>query len=75
MGAIILNHAVIGARCLIGAHALIPEGKIIPDGSLVIGAPGRVARILSEDEQHQLLLAAQSYQHNWRRFKMELSPT
>ncbi len=74
MGAVILNHAVIGARCLVGAHALIPEGKIIPDGSLVIGAPGRVARILSADEQHQLLLAAQSYQHNWRRFKMELSP-
>ncbi|HEY4996193.1 MAG TPA: gamma carbonic anhydrase family protein, partial [Aestuariivirga sp.] len=73
-GAIILNHAVVGARCLIGAHALIPEGKIIPDGSLVIGAPGKVARILSDEEQHQLLLAAQSYQRNWRRFAAELKP-
>ena len=74
MGAIILNHAVVGARCLIGAHALIPEGKVIPDGSLVIGAPGKVARILSDEEQHGLLLAAQSYQRNWRRFVAELKP-
>ena len=74
MGAIILNHAVVGARCLIGAHALIPEGKVIPDGALVIGALGKVARILSDDEQHGLLLAAQSYQRNWRRFVAELRP-
>ena len=74
MGAIILNHAVIGARCLIGAHALIPEGKIIPDGSLVIGAPGKVARILSDEEQRNLLKSAEGYQRNWRRFKNGLSP-
>jgi len=74
MGATVLNHAVIGAGCLIGAGALVPEGKVIPDGSLVIGAPGRVARILSDEEQHQLLLAAQSYQRNWRRFVAELKP-
>ena len=69
MGAVILNRAVIGARCLIGAHALIPEGKIIPDGSLVVGAPGRVARALSVEEQEKLLHAAHGYVRNWRRFK------
>jgi len=74
MGAIVLNRAIIGARCLIGAHALIPEGKIIPDGSLVLGAPGKVARVLSEEEQAKLLLAAEGYQRNWRRFKVELQP-
>jgi len=74
MGAIVLNRAVIGARCLIGAHALIPEGKIIPDGSLVVGAPGRVARVLSLEEQGKLLLAAEGYQRNWRRFKADLKP-
>jgi carbonic anhydrase/acetyltransferase-like protein (isoleucine patch superfamily) len=68
MGAIILNHAVIGQKCLIGAHALIPEGKVIPDGSLVIGAPGKVARVLSEDEQAGLLKSAQNYQRNWKRY-------
>ncbi|MDE2384642.1 MAG: gamma carbonic anhydrase family protein [Alphaproteobacteria bacterium] len=73
MGAVVLNHAVIGSRCLIGAHALIPEGKVIPDGSLVIGAPGRVARVLSEDEQAGLLKSAEGYQRNWRRFQAGLA--
>ncbi len=68
MGAVILNHAVIGSRCLIGAHALVPEGKIIPDGSLVIGAPGKVSRVLSEAEQARLLTAAKSYQRNWKSY-------
>ena len=72
MGAVVLNRAVIGARCLIGAHALIPEGKVIPDGSLVIGAPGKVARVLGEDEQARLLKSAEGYQRNWRRFKTGL---
>ena len=72
MGAVILNHAKIGARCLIGAHALIPEGKVILDGSLVVGAPGKVARVLNEDEQGRLLLSAQGYQRNAMRFKAEL---
>jgi len=72
MGAIVLNRAVIGARCLIGAHALIPEGKVIPDGSLVIGAPGKVTRVLTEEEQLGLLRSAESYQRNWRRFRAEL---
>jgi carbonic anhydrase/acetyltransferase-like protein (isoleucine patch superfamily) len=74
MGAVILNHAVIGSRCLIGAHALIPEGKVIPDGSLVIGAPGKVARVLSEEEQARLLKSAEGYQRNWRRFASGLQP-
>ena len=73
MGAVILNHAQIGSCCLIGAHALVPEGKIIPDGSLVIGAPGKVARILSLEEQAQLLKSAQGYQRNWKRYHAGLS--
>ncbi len=73
MGAVILNHAQIGSCCLIGAHALVPEGKIIPDGSLVIGAPGKVARILLPEEQAQLLKSAQGYQRNWKRYHAGLS--
>ncbi len=68
MGAIILNHAVIGARCLIGAHALIPEGKVIPDGSLVVGAPGKIVRQLTPEDEQGLLKSAQGYERNWRRF-------
>jgi carbonic anhydrase/acetyltransferase-like protein (isoleucine patch superfamily) len=48
--AVILNHSVIGKNCLIGANTLITEGKVIPDNSLVIGAPGKVVRTLTETE-------------------------
>lgn len=50
IGAIVLNGAVIGRNSLIGAGALVPEGKVIPDGSLVLGAPGKVMRLLTPDE-------------------------
>jgi carbonic anhydrase/acetyltransferase-like protein (isoleucine patch superfamily) len=46
--AVILNTAVIGRNCLIGAGALVTEGKVIPDNSLVIGAPAKVVRTLSD---------------------------
>src|SRR3972149_1506880 len=61
IGAIVLNHTKIGRNCLIGAHCFIGEGKEIPDGSLVLGAPGRVARVLSSEEIAGLTAAAESY--------------
>ena len=73
MGAVILNHAKIGKGCLIGAHALIAEGKVIPDGSLVIGAPGKVARVLSLEEQSGLRKSAENYVRNAQRFAKGLS--
>lgn len=74
IGATILNHAVIGKHCLIGAHALIPEGKQIPDRSLVIGAPGRVIRVLDDEAVAKLEDAARHYVDNARRFGLELQP-
>jgi carbonic anhydrase/acetyltransferase-like protein (isoleucine patch superfamily) len=68
MGAIVLNGAQIGRNCLIGAGALITEGKIIPDNSLVLGAPGKVVRSLTEAEIQGLLASAIGYQTNMRRF-------
>ena len=73
MGATILNGARIGNGCLIGACALITEGKEIPDGSLVMGAPGKVVRMLDADAQARLLLSAQGYQRNARRFRAGLA--
>lgn len=69
MGATILNGAVIGEGCLIGAGALITEGKRIPDGSLVMGAPGKVVRALSEAEREGLRQSARAYVANARRFR------
>ena len=50
MGAIVLNGAVIGKNCLLGAGTLITENTLIPNNSLVIGFPGKVKRLLTEQE-------------------------
>jgi carbonic anhydrase/acetyltransferase-like protein (isoleucine patch superfamily) len=68
MGATVLNGAIIGNNCLIGAHALIPEGKVIPDNSLVMGAPGRVVKQISEEGAARLAKSAETYVRNSQRF-------
>jgi carbonic anhydrase/acetyltransferase-like protein (isoleucine patch superfamily) len=74
MGATILNGARVGSGCLIGACALITEGKVIPDGSLVMGAPGRVIRMLDAEARAKLLASAAGYRANARRFQSGLRP-
>jgi carbonic anhydrase/acetyltransferase-like protein (isoleucine patch superfamily) len=74
INSVILNGAKIGKNCLIGANSLIPEGKEIPDGSLVMGSPGKVIRTLSVQQQEALLLSADTYVKNFKRFKKELQP-
>lgn len=61
MGAIIMNHARVGAECLIAAGALVPEGMTIPDGSLVLGAPAKVTRQLREAEIAHIVDNANHY--------------
>jgi len=72
IGSIVLNGARIGKNCLIGANCLITEGKEIPDNSLVMGAPGKVVREVSEDQARMLQAGALHYVENWRRFRREL---
>lgn len=74
MGATILNSAVIGKGCLIGAGALVTEGKVIPDFSMVLGAPGKVVKELSEEQRAGLIASARNYQANMRRFREGLKP-
>lgn len=74
ISAVILNGVKIGRNCLIGAHALITEGKEIPDNSLVMGAPGKVVRELTEQEIQGLRLSAEHYVQNSRRFRDALQP-
>jgi carbonic anhydrase/acetyltransferase-like protein (isoleucine patch superfamily) len=73
MGVTVLNGARIGRGCLIGAGALITEGKHIPDGSLVMGAPGKVVRLLDDEAQARLLASAAGYVANMRRFRAGLA--
>lgn len=72
MGATVLNGAKIGRNCLIGAGALVTEGKEIPDGMLVVGAPAKPIRELSEAQIEGLLASALGYQDKAKRFKSSL---
>ncbi|QDG77031.1 gamma carbonic anhydrase family protein [Labrenzia sp. PHM005] len=68
MGSTILNGAVIGSNCIIGANALVAEGKVIPDNSLVVGVPGKVARVLPDSIAGDILKSADNYVANWQRY-------
>ena len=61
INAVVLNRVKIGRNCLIGANALVTEGKEIPDNSMVLGAPGKVVRQLSEAEIVGLRESADRY--------------
>jgi carbonic anhydrase/acetyltransferase-like protein (isoleucine patch superfamily) len=73
MGATVLNRARVGRNCLIGAKALVPEDRVIPDNSLVIGMPGKVARMLTDEEVEALTKSALGYAANWKRYVRGLS--
>ena len=70
--AVILNRAVIGRECLVGAGALITEGKVFPDGALIIGAPAKVARMLSTEERQALSKSAAHYVSHAARYRSQL---
>ncbi|NGM51856.1 gamma carbonic anhydrase family protein [Caulobacter sp. 602-2] len=72
IGSIILNGAKIGKNCLIGAGALITEGKEIPDNSMVVGAPGKIIREVSEHQAMILQASALHYVENWKRYRAGL---
>ena len=72
MGTTVLNRAVIGKNCLIGANSLIPEGKAIPERSLVVGAPGRIVRQLTDEELQHIQRGNRHYVENWQHYLQEL---
>ena len=72
INAVILNGAKIGRNCIIGANSLIPEGKEIPDNSLVMGAPGKVVKPVSDHQVQVIKMSAFHYVENWKRHKTGL---
>ena len=73
IGATILSHAVIGNYCLVGAGALITERKVFADRSLIIGAPARRVRELSDQEIQALEQSAAHYVAQGQRYRRELA--
>jgi carbonic anhydrase/acetyltransferase-like protein (isoleucine patch superfamily) len=72
MGARILNGATLGPECLVGAGALITEGKSFASGSLIVGAPARVVRQLTDAEKHALRVSAAHYVEKAARYAEQL---
>ena len=72
MGARILNGAVIESACIVGAGALITEGKHFERGSLIVGAPARVVRQVTDEERQLLRASAAHYADKAQRYASEL---
>ena len=72
IGSIVLNGARIGSNTVVGANSLVTEGKEFPDGVLVLGAPAKVVRELSDEEIAMIGHSAEHYVENARRYRNEL---
>lgn len=73
-GAIVLDRSRIGRRCVIAAGALVPPDKEIPDGSVVMGAPGRIVREVTERDLAMIARGAESYRRRAVQYRNELKP-
>lgn len=70
--AVVLNRAVIGRNCLVGAGTVVTEGKVFPDNSLILGAPAKVVRTLSEEDIARMHANTHKYAQRRAYFKEQL---
>jgi len=49
MNAVVMDHAVVGAGCIIGALTFVPSEMVIPDRKVVVGAPAKIVRDVSDE--------------------------
>lgn len=73
MNAVVLSHAQVGSRTIVGACALVGEHKNVPEGILVVGAPAKFARDLSEVELEHIISSAAGYCERASEHKESLS--
>src|SRR5690242_5380606 len=73
LGARVLNGAVIESECIVGAGALVTEGKHFERGSLIVGAPARVVRQVTDEERQMLRASAAHYAEKAVRYAEQLS--
>jgi len=71
-GAIILDRAQIGSNVIVAANALIAPDKVIPDGVVVMGAPAKVIREVTDKDLALIEMSWKVYVENARRFRADL---
>jgi carbonic anhydrase/acetyltransferase-like protein (isoleucine patch superfamily) len=70
--AVVMNKAVIGKWCLVGAGSIVTEGKVFPDRTLILGAPAKVVRELSDKDVAFLRGNADNYVERQIMYKANL---
>ena len=71
IGSIVLDDVRVGSQSLIAAGCLLTPGTIIPPRSLVMGAPAKVKRSLTDEEVASLDLFWQNYVTYSRKYKKQ----
>jgi carbonic anhydrase/acetyltransferase-like protein (isoleucine patch superfamily) len=71
-GAIVLDGAVVGAGSLVAAGALIAPNARIPARSVVMGAPGKVVRPVSDKDLERMHQGLQAYRRKAREYATRL---
>ena len=72
IGSTILNGAVIGSNSIVGAQSLVTENKTFPERSLILGAPARAVRELTDEEVAAIAVTADHYVDNAARYREKL---
>jgi phenylacetic acid degradation protein/carnitine operon protein CaiE len=67
MNAVVMDQAVVGQDSLVAAMAFVKVGLHIPPRSLVVGAPARILRQLSNDEIAHKSYGTRQYQRLTKR--------
>lgn len=71
-GAIVLDRARIGKNVIIAANTLIPPDKEIPDGVVVMGAPYKIVREVTDKDLWLIDMSWKHYVENAQRFVRDL---
>lgn len=73
INSVVLNNVRIGRFCLVGANSLVTEGKEFPDRSLIIGAPAKAVRTLTDEEIARIAENAENYVRKIATYREQLT--
>ena len=71
--AIVYNLAVVGRDCLIAAGAVVTEGMVFPDRSLIVGAPAKVHRTLTDADLAAMRVNVDAYVRRGKAYRTQLA--
>jgi carbonic anhydrase/acetyltransferase-like protein (isoleucine patch superfamily) len=74
IGATLMNGSAVGKNCIVGAHALVTEGKQFPDNVVIMGAPAKVVREVTDADREAMRANAKRYVKRAARYRAELKP-